>query len=29
MRVYSAVLRAPAVAAGIWFAVVTFGWITG
>jgi hypothetical protein len=29
MRVCSPVLRAAAVAAGIRFAVVTFGWITG
>lgn len=29
MKIYSAVLQAAAIAAGIWFAVVTFGWITG
>jgi len=29
MRIYSAVLQAAAIAAGIWFAVVAFRWITG
>ena len=29
LRIYSAVLQAVAIAAGIWLGVVAFQWITG
>ena len=29
LKVYSAILQAAAIAAGVWFGIVAFHWVTG